>query len=432
MDAPKGAVMQLELDAAGERLASSGRAHAGAIYDVATGRYMLRAGRFARLLAGGELAVTADTDGTLILWHARTGARLLTADIGAGALSALAVLGRTAVAPVQPLGATRAWDFSSALPAPLEPRTGARILAIAGDDRLLAVGLDRALHVYTRGRGESRAVVEPLLDARFTAGGEIVTLDRRGELSRDRRVHRGGGVDVLGALSSDGERALIIGTQTRVLDTRSFAVLAELPIASAPYAGALSPRGDVAVLATNGQLELWRVEPPSKLATLATIGEGGGKVAFSPDGTRIAAATGGGVIGLYDTATGRSVSTLGPHVSKEISALSFDASSSRLVTADADGAALVWDARAGALLAALAGHGDRIVAVAFDPAGLRIATASLDETVRLWVAATGAAMSVLPHGAPVYALAFSADGAWLATATGDAVRVWPPHSPSKN
>ena len=75
----------------------------------------------------------------------------------------------------------------------------------------------------------------------------------------------------------------------------------------------------------------------------------------------------------------------------------------------------------------LTGHTDSVYGVAFSADGALLATASADRTVRLWNVATGQ-----PHGAPlkghtdaVRGVAFSADGTLLATASADrTVRLW--------
>jgi hypothetical protein len=56
----------------------------------------------------------------------------------------------------------------------------------------------------------------------------------------------------------------------------------------------------------------------------------------------------------------------------------------RLATASDDGTARVWDARTGAELLALRGHGGRVNGVCFSADGSRLATASDDRTARVW------------------------------------------------
>jgi WD40 repeat protein len=55
-----------------------------------------------------------------------------------------------------------------------------------------------------------------------------------------------------------------------------------------------------------------------------------------------------------------------------------------VVGGERGGRARVWRAADGALLAVLSGHDERVQAVAFSPDGARLATGSWDDTVRLW------------------------------------------------
>jgi WD40 repeat protein len=67
-----------------------------------------------------------------------------------------------------------------------------------------------------------------------------------------------------------------------------------------------------------------------------------------------------------------------------------------------------------------------VLHVAFSPDGALLATASNDNTARLWDFTTGRCVRILTgHIKTVYALAFSPDGALLATASTDkTARLW--------
>ena len=60
----------------------------------------------------------------------------------------------------------------------------------------------------------------------------------------------------------------------------------------------------------------------------------------------------------------------------------------QIVTASADKTARIWDARTGAQLTVLSGHGDRVYSAGYSPDGARIVTASDDRTARIWDART--------------------------------------------
>lgn len=108
----------------------------------------------------------------------------------------------------------------------------------------------------------------------------------------------------------------------------------------------------------------------------------------------------------------------------------FDPEGNRLVTAAADGAARLWDARTGAPLGEPMRHSNAVWSVAFSPDGRRVATGALDGTARLWDATTGRPASPpLTHHDTVADLAFGSDGTRLATASEDEVRLWDPRGP---
>jgi WD40 repeat protein len=78
------------------------------------------------------------------------------------------------------------------------------------------------------------------------------------------------------------------------------------------------------------------------------------------------------------------------------------------------------DAKSGKKLQEIPAHQGGIVALAFSPDGRSIATAGRDTLVKLWQVADGKSMAVLGKSRGgqfrdwIHAVAFSADGAWLA------------------
>jgi hypothetical protein len=74
----------------------------------------------------------------------------------------------------------------------------------------------------------------------------------------------------------------------------------------------------------------------------------------------------------------------------------------------------LWDARTGQETLTLKGHTNAVMSVAFSPDGARLATGSNDYTVKLWDARTGQeTLSLKGHTGSVTSVAFSPDGARL-------------------
>jgi WD40 repeat protein len=86
----------------------------------------------------------------------------------------------------------------------------------------------------------------------------------------------------------------------------------------------------------------------------------------------------------------------------------------------------IWDVKTGELVFTLTGHEDGVRDVAYSPDGALIATGSGDGTAILWDAANGAKMMTLSgHTSGIFSVAFTPDGKLLATGSGDAtVKIW--------
>jgi hypothetical protein len=85
----------------------------------------------------------------------------------------------------------------------------------------------------------------------------------------------------------------------------------------------------------------------------------------------------------------------------------------------------VWDAVSGQQLRALKAHTGEVISVAWSPDGARLATASWDGKAKVWDAASGRELLTVGEHDPVHSVTWSPDGARLATASADGTaKVW--------
>jgi len=149
------------------------------------------------------------------------------------------------------------------------------------------------------------------------------------------------------------------------------------------------------------------------------------RVAWAPDGRRVATASEDRTVRVWDAVNGRELRSLEGHRAK-VYGVAFGRDGTILATSGADGTARLWDAETGVERQVLSDGGGTVYDVAFARDGATVATASQDGSVRLWDAATGSVVRRFAgHEDRVFQVVFSPDGSRLATASEDGTaRIW--------
>ena len=189
---------------------------------------------------------------------------------------------------------------------------------------------------------------------------------------------------------------------------------------------AFSPDGTrVATASVDHRARVFAVDRAGAPLLLEGHGDRVYGVAFSPDGTLVATASADRTARIHRADTGALVRVLEGHGARVYSVY-FSPDGRRIATASADKSARVWQVRTGASFAVLQGHGDRVYTAAFSPDGTRVVTASGDRTARSWdVAGTGPEIVFQGHADRVHHASFSPDGLRIATASADrSARIW--------
>ncbi|HEY8504084.1 MAG TPA: WD40 repeat domain-containing protein [Gemmataceae bacterium] len=157
-------------------------------------------------------------------------------------------------------------------------------------------------------------------------------------------------------------------------------------------------------------------------------------LAFSPDGTRLAASGGSpgesGVVEIFDWPGGKSLRRLRGHEDVAF-AVAWDPGSGSLATAGLDRIVLLWDPDSGKVVRRFEGHSRGVTAVSFLPGGTDLLSAGIDQSLRVWDLRNGGLRRSLDnHTLPVHDLAVrpGGDGPPMVASVAEdrTVRFWQP------
>jgi len=145
-------------------------------------------------------------------------------------------------------------------------------------------------------------------------------------------------------------------------------------------------------------------------------------VDFSPNGKRVASGNKGGLLCIWEVATGRLAQQPLRGHSDAILAVAFSPNGSLLASASSDTTIRLWSTESGNQISVMTDHTDDVSSITFSHDGKTLASASNDNTIRLWSLPTGEPLGIPLFGLsglldPGRSLAFAPDGSWLAIAS---------------
>jgi len=196
---------------------------------------------------------------------------------------------------------------------------------------------------------------------------------------------------------------------------------------------------DGGIIATAGHdraVQLWDAGTGQSAKQLTGGGGNLNPIAFSPDGTIIAASSAewgqhaGHSIQLWDAASGQPIGKLAGHTRRTNAvAVAFSPDGTTIATDDGE-AARIWSIETRRPAAELTGHTSDVSSIVYSGDGTTVVTAGRDGTVRLWETGSWQQRSVLTgHVGTVNAVACSPDGRTLVSVGEDhTIRIWNPRT----
>ncbi|HEX7304052.1 BTAD domain-containing putative transcriptional regulator [Lentzea sp.] len=381
----------------------------------------------------GSMLVTANGEERPLIWDVATGTRI--GEIPSSGVGSVHFDDSGRIVTAAPGDGVEFWDLSGRLLSGLPQRgppaweasaqAGDR-MAVADEDGLITVWDVRTGRPITsyrdRGRTESRALALGRGGTLLVSGGFGRTVAVREDAVPAFTGHADGVNDiavhgtVVASAGDDGTVRLwnLDGAALAILDGHADRV----------ESVAFSPDGTRLAALTRGHtVTVWDVAKRERLSSFSSSGPGAATdIAFQPDGRAIVTASLGRFRRRLPDLAQQPFSG-GPLIA---SALEFTPDGRLLVSTDPAGGAVLWDVAADRLERRVStGQGD-VRTVAVSPDGTRFATAGGNRTVKVWDVATGAELMTLTgHSAPVVSLAFSPSGDALASGGEDhAVVVW--------
>jgi WD40 repeat protein len=180
----------------------------------------------------------------------------------------------------------------------------------------------------------------------------------------------------------------------------------------------------------DGKMTVWNVDAPTLRLFESTDETPVVVQAVSTDGKLVAtngSLNGRPAIRIHDVATGKPLRTLLGHLDV-VTALSFNADSTRLVSGSVDKTVRVWNLTESKFpeMVKFTGHADSVTAVSFNANATQVLSSAADKTLKLWPLADPIKpVDFAGHAAAVIGSALTPDGKLAISASADkTIRIW--------
>ena len=227
------------------------------------------------------------------------------------------------------------------------------------------------------------------------------------------------------AFSHDGKRLVSGGTDktVKIWDLKAGKVILALTGHRLPIRGiAIHPSRNQLASYSDEEVKVWDLDKGKIQFDYQLEATG---IAFSPDGSRLAAGSRGGMVKIWDAAGGAELKKWTGHTN-QVFALVFSKDGQHLFTAGHDRIVKMWGTESGKQVKAFPGHALHIYGLAMSNNGKLLASCGEEGAVKVWDIDQG--IEVVPtrgHSSAVQSVVVSPDGKWIVSTGQDhKFKIW--------